>query len=626
MTLRPRSCSQGGLPVTASEVGSSVKSSSVCLIEQVLDVVPLLICSFNSKGEYLFLNQALRRYSGLTLPMRQGQGFRAMVHPEDLVTMEPRWLAQFQQNETYRGVVRLRGIDGRYRWFDMTSSPVRDPSSHEVSAWYTLALDIDERKGLLDEMQLVLDAFPGVVGLWDAQWRNRFANGAHAEYFGRDPADVRNRHIAEVIGAEAYSHDVPLFEAAAGGNARRFERSVPAADGSIRRLAVSLVPMSDQGQVRSLLTVGVDITEMHVAAARLHEAEVRFAQAFEQSPLGFALVSLQGVVTRANPAIAGMLGLSLSEMTGIQGDAFFSGQPLKEAYRELDAGGVPHFEQEVQVLRRDGVQTYVRLHVSLVRDRASEPLELLVQLEDVTQRRADRLALEQANNELRRSNDELERFAYVASHDLQEPLRTISSYTRLLSERYGDSLDERGHRYSQYVMEAAQRMQQLIVGLLEISRLGRHTRPKERVELAAVVATTQSLLAKSIVGARATLQVGALPVVQGHADLLQRLFLNLINNSLKFVAKDRSPVIEIGAQSDERGHTVWIADNGIGIDRSYRERVFGMFQRLHSREEVPGNGLGLAIVRRVADLHQGKVWIEDSASGGAKFVLWIPAH
>lgn len=626
MTLWSKPCPHGFLPVAPPQVAIPAESNAVCMIEQILDVVPLLICSFNTKGEYLFLNQALRRYSGLTLPMRQGQGFRDMVHPEDLVILEPRWIAQFAANETYRGAVRLRSAEGRYRWFDMTSSPVRDPSNREVSVWYTLALDIDERQGLLDELQLVLDAFPGVVGLWDAQWRNRFANAAHSEYFGRDPADVRSRHIAEVIGPEAFSQDAHLFEAAGGGDVQRFERAIPAVDGSLRHLAVSLVPMVDRGHVRSLLTVGVDITEMHSAAARLHEAEVRFAQAFEQSPLGFALVSLQGVVTRANPAIAGMLGLSLSAVTGSLGDGFFEGQPLKEAYRELETGAVSHVEREVEVLRGDGVQTYVRLHVSLVRDRSNTPLEILVQLEDVTQRRADRLALEQANGELRRSNEELERFAYVASHDLQEPLRTISSYTRLLSERYGDSLDERGHRYSHYVMDAAQRMQQLIVGLLEISRLGRHTRPKERVELAAVVAAAQSLLAKSIVGSRATLQVGALPVVQGHADLLQRMFLNLINNSLKFAAKDRSPVIEIGAQSDEQGHTIWVADNGIGIEPSYRERVFGMFQRLHSREEVPGNGLGLAIVRRVADLHQGKVWIEASPSGGAKFVLWLPAR
>lgn len=594
------------------------------MIDQILDVMPLLVCSFNPQGEYLFLNRALREYSGLRLPMRQGQGFRAMVHPEDLSEMEPRWLERFTAQEPYRGAARLRGTDGRYRWFDMTSAPVRGGASGAVVAWYTLALDIDERQGLQHELQLVLDAFPGVVGLWDAQWRNRFANAAHAEYFGRDPSDVRNRHIAEVIGPEAFSQDAPLFEAAGGGDVQRFERAIPAVDGSLRHLAVSLVPMVDRGQVRSLLTVGVDITEMHSAAARLHEAEVRFAQAFEQSPLGFALVSLQGVVTRANPATAGMLGLSLSEVTGIRGDTFFSGQPLADAFRELESGAVSHVEQEVQVLRRDSQQTYVRLHVSLIRDRSNNPLELLLQLEDVTQRRADRLALEQANAELRRSNEELERFAYVASHDLQEPLRTISSYTRLLSERYGDHLDERGLRYSHYVVDAAQRMQQLIVGLLEISRLGRHARPKERVELAAVVVAVQSLLAKNLVGSKAKLEVGALPVVLGHPDLLQRMFLNLVNNSLKFASTDRSPVIEIGAQSDERGHTVWIADNGIGIDPAYRERVFGMFQRLHSREEVPGNGLGLAIVRRVADLHQGKVWIEDSASGGAKFVLWIP--
>lgn len=626
MTVWPKPCPPGFLSITPPAQAARDRSPSVCMIEQILDVVPLLVCSFNSEGEYLFINKALRAYSGLTLPMRQGQGFRDMVHEEDLATMEPRWMERFKAEEAYRGSVRLRNLEGRYRWFDLTTSPVRDPSSQKVSVWYTLALDIDEQRELLDEMQLVLDAFPGVIGLWDAQWRNRFANGAHLEYFGQAASTLRGRHISEVIGGDAFSQDRALFEASAAGQALRFERPLPASDGSLRQLAISFVPMLDQGEVRSLLTVGLDVTDFHATNARLHEAEERFAQAFEQSPQGFALVSLDGVVTRANPAIARMLGLPLSEVIGSPGDGFLSGRPLAAALQALEVGEVPHFEQEVQLLRRDGAPTYVRLHVSQVRDRSHKPRELLIQLEDVTQRRADRLAIEHANAELRRSNEELERFAYVASHDLQEPLRTISSYTRLLTERYREHLDDRGQRYAHYVVDAAQRMQQLIIGLLDLSRLGRQTRTKEPVELATAVAAVQRLLAKSLVGANATMKVGALPVVQGHAGSLQRLLLNLVSNALKFAAKDRAPVIEIGAESNEQGHTLWVSDNGIGIEPAYRERVFGMFQRLHTREQVPGNGIGLAIVKRVADLHDGKVWIESSPSGGAKIVVWLPAR
>lgn len=626
MTVGPKPCPHGFVPVAQPVQGPpGATTASSCMIEQILDVVPLLVCSFNPQGEYLFLNRALREYSGLTLPMRQGQGFRAMVHPDDLMNMEPQWVKCFAAKEAYRGAVRLRGSDGRYRWFDLTSSPVREVASQEVAVWYTLALDIDEQREVIDELQLVLDAFPGIIGLWDRQWHNRFANAAHVAYFGRRPEDVRGRHIAEIIGADAYSLDRALFDAAAAGQAQRCERPLPASDGSLRQLSISFVPLLDQGKARSLLTVGLDVTEIHAAAIRLHEAEVRFAQAFEQSPLGFALVSLQGAVTRANPAAARMLGVPLPELVGSPADAFLAGAPLAAAFSALEAGSVPHVEQEVQLGGRDGETTYVRLHVSLVRDRSHHPLEFLVQLEDVTQRRADRLAIERANAELRRSNEELERFAYVASHDLQEPLRTIASYTRLLSERYREHFDERGQRYVDYVVDAAQRMQQLIVGLLEVSRLGRQIQDRAPVALEALVAAVQRLLAKSLVGSRATLKVGTLPVVQGHADSLQRLLLNLLANALKFAPKDRAPVIEIGAETDPRGCTLWVSDNGHGIEPAYRERVFGMFQRLHTREEVPGNGIGLAIVKRVAELHQGKVWIETSAEGGAKFLVWLPA-
>jgi light-regulated signal transduction histidine kinase (bacteriophytochrome) len=225
------------------------------------------------------------------------------------------------------------------------------------------------------------------------------------------------------------------------------------------------------------------------------------------------------------------------------------------------------------------------------------------------------LLSEQAR-ELERSNRDLEQFAYVASHDLQEPLRKVASFTQLLQKRYGGSLDERADQYIDFAVDGAKRMQRLIQDLLSFSRVGRTGVPREDVELEGVLTAALSELSERIEETGAEIVHDPMPVVHGERALLQQLFVNLVGNSLKFRDPERAPQVRIEVRSMRAHWEISVVDNGIGIDAQYAERVFVIFQRLHPREQYPGTGIGLSLVKRIVEYHKGRIWIEPAAGGG----------
>jgi len=239
-------------------------------------------------------------------------------------------------------------------------------------------------------------------------------------------------------------------------------------------------------------------------------------------------------------------------------------------------------------------------------------------------RDAERALLEQAR-ELQRSNEELEQFAYVASHDLQEPLRKVASFTQMLERRYKGQLDERADRYIAFAVDGAKRMQELINDLLEFSRVGRMTAPHERVDTAALVDEAKRRLATAIAETDAVVVADGLPAVTGDAGLLTAVFQNLISNAIKFRG-DKPPRITIAAEREGRFWRFSVTDCGIGIEDEYAERIFVIFQRLHSRDAFEGTGIGLAMCRKIIEYHGGNIWLSPAAADrGAQFTFTLPA-
>jgi light-regulated signal transduction histidine kinase (bacteriophytochrome) len=226
--------------------------------------------------------------------------------------------------------------------------------------------------------------------------------------------------------------------------------------------------------------------------------------------------------------------------------------------------------------------------------------------------------LRQRTQELARSNAELEQFAYVASHDLQEPLRMVSSYTQLLEQRYESLLDDRAKKYIYYAVDGANRMQTLITDLLSYSRVASRAQPLAITDSHSALGEAIRNLSSSIAETQALVTSDDLPMVRADRSQVVQLFQNLVGNAIKFRAA-QSPRIHVSADRRGAGWVFCVRDNGIGIEPKYFERIFVIFQRLHSREDYPGTGIGLALCKRIVERHGGKIWVESEPGNGSAF-------
>jgi light-regulated signal transduction histidine kinase (bacteriophytochrome) len=227
--------------------------------------------------------------------------------------------------------------------------------------------------------------------------------------------------------------------------------------------------------------------------------------------------------------------------------------------------------------------------------------------------------IEEQKLELQRSNTELEHFAYIASHDLQEPLRTIQSYLQLLQRRYQPLLDQDAEEFIAFAIDGASRMRMLIEDLLTYARVASRARPFEAVHLDEVLNEVMQSLKVRLEEKSAVVERGPLPVVMADRRQLAQLIQNLFSNALKFQQPDKTPIIQIGASPDNENWIVSVRDNGIGLSTEYQDKIFVIFQRLHSREDYEGTGVGLAVCKKIIDRHGGSIWVESKPSEGATF-------
>jgi signal transduction histidine kinase len=255
--------------------------------------------------------------------------------------------------------------------------------------------------------------------------------------------------------------------------------------------------------------------------------------------------------------------------------------------------------------------------------------DIVEKLETVERARVEieaaRVQVEAQAQDLARSNRDLEQFAYVASHDLQEPLRKVASFCQMLERRYSDQLDERASQYIAFAVDGAKRMQQLINDLLTFSRVGRVESPMVDVDLQACFATATDNLSVAVEASGATVSAHGLPHVLGVPNLLIQLLQNLVANAIKFRGED-APYVTISARRDGGFWELSCADNGLGIEPQYAERIFVIFQRLHGKDEYTGTGIGLALCKRIVEFHGGRIWLDQSPAGGATFRWTLRAY
>jgi PAS domain S-box-containing protein len=373
-----------------------------------------------------------------------------------------------------------------------------------------------------------------------------------------------------------------------------------------------------------LVTAAIrDVTERKRVEAELLENQKRLAQAQEIAHMGSWEWNITSNTVRWSDELYRIYGLKPNEFPATYEGYMARIHPddrarVHEAVQRSYRTQAP-FEFEERIVRPSGEVRWLQSQGRV----SQHPARMTGTCQDITERKRSEAELAARAAALERSNEELEHFAYVASHDLQEPLRTVASYTQLLQKRFAPE-DLQAQEFARFITEGVHRMQSLITDLLAYSRVGRRVQPFADVDLAGVLDDALSNLRGALTESGGAVTRDPLPTVHGDALQLAQVLQNLLSNALKFRGP-HPPRIHVSAVEDDAEWVIAVSDNGIGIEPGYFDKMFVLFQRLHGRDHYPGTGLGLAICKKIVSRHGGRIWVESEGTGcGTTFRFSLP--
>lgn len=398
-------------------------------------------------------------------------------------------------------------------------------------------------------------------------------------------------------------------------------------DGQSIEIESVATSFASEGRVK-IVTISRDITERERIRRLLEQDAGRFQQAFAQRMVGIAITSPQRQVIEVNDACCELIGRSRGELLRMSWIDFTHPDDVAGNLQLLTdtlEGRTEGYRLQKRFIHRDGRILHADIVARAVRAADGKVDYLVLLVQDITAQKVAEAALREHAEELARSNRELEQFAYIASHDLQEPLRMVTSFTRLLQKRYQGRLDAEADEFIEFAVDGATRMQALIRGLLEFSRVGRGKGEWKPVCTRAVFDEALANLRAAVEESGATVHLpdGDPPALHGDHGRLVQLFQNLIGNALKFRGL-RSPCVTVDWTLQAGTCRFAVSDNGIGIAPEHHDRIFGLFKRLHDRSRYPGAGIGLALCRRIVEAHGGSIEVESHPGSGTCFRVALP--
>lgn len=565
------------------------------------------------------------------------------VHPDDVErTMEAG--AQLLEGKAVVLENRYKCKDGSYRWLQWHSVPL--PGREAI---YGIARDITDDKEIAQKLKetislqnAILSSAPYAIISVDSQGIARTFNAGAEKMFGyraeefvdqqkapplTDPESLKERaaDLSKILGKPTEATAEAFIELARRGIPHEFQWTYVRKDGSRfpGLLAVTAL-RNENNEVNGYLGIIQDIT-----ARRKAEIERgRLLAIIEQSPDLIGYGDEYGNVIYQNAGGNRLLGypddFDHSHMTTKD---FHPEWVLKMAEdvvsRALTEKGV--WQGETALLHRDGTEIPASQVVFLLPPEKGEPRYIATIAHDMTEYKKAEVKLAQQANDLRISNQELEQFAYVASHDLQEPLRMVCSFLGLLELEFGDQLNDEAKEYIQYAVDGGMRMRALIDGLLDFSRVGRQNVELVPTDMEAILNIVLTNLQLAITESDATITHDPLPIVIGDRMGLIRLLQNLISNSLKF-RSDEPVKIHVGVKGCDGELLFSVKDNGIGIDPKHQEKIFMIFQRLHPKSKYPGSGIGLSICRKIVERHGGRLWLDTENKEGSQFFFTLKSQ
>ena len=609
-----------------------VQSSNDAIIGKSLNRI---ITSWNPGAEQLY---------GYTADEAIGQHI-SLIFPSDDSTIEWQLLNFLKKGQKIKHYeTRRRRKDGSEIDISLTISPIRTADG-QITGYSTIERDISVQKQLESlrleterRLREVLNNLALFVGVMTPEGILIEANHSALEAARLQPSDVIGRPFEQAYWwSFSEASQARLRESiakAAQGETVRYDVEVRLADDHFITIDFMIAPvLDDQQRVKYLVPSGIDVTERNRLSAQLD---------LEKRTLATILNTLPGIVYQGSgSADAGEQRMEFISEYAVS----LLGYPLESWYAE------PNFWKKVvhpddweeavertndvyehglittpipfRCITQDGRILHCEAYSSVITDHAGRQIGTCGVVLDVTERREIHDLLKNYVQRLQRSNKELEQFAYIASHDLQEPLRTVTSYLQLIEQRYTDALDDDGRDFIDFAVDGATRMKTLINDLLSYSRVQRDTSAFTNVDMQQVFDQVLYNLQITIEDTCSTITHDELPSIIANEGQMVQLLQNLVGNSLKF-RQSRPLIVHVGVERRSDDWVFYVQDNGIGIQPEYRERIFTLFQRLHTRDQYSGTGIGLAICRKIVTEHGGEIWVESQPGEGTTFYFSIP--
>ncbi len=477
------------------------------------------------------------------------------------------------------------------------------------------------------QIQSIIDNTPAIVYAFDLEERFIMVNAAIAELLNSTPQQMIGKRRHEFMPKEDAdwheAHDRQTIEA---GRPLEFEEHSQLQGRSIAWLTTKFPLRDAQGRIYAVAGISTDISERKRAEEAMREHRALLMAVMDGTADPVYVKDRESRILMANEALAKVAGKPLDEIVGRTDSEYYGdaavGQVLREHDRQVMACGQSLVVEET-VPTPDGERIFLSAKAPY-RAPSGEVIGTVGISHDITDRKMLEEELREATEELARSNVDLEQFAYVASHDLQEPLRTVSGFLKLLRDRCASQLDDKAREYIGFAVDGAHRMSQLINDLLTYSRVERKGRPIEPTDANTALACALAGLSASIEDTGVAVTHDKLPTVNADPTQLTQLFQNLIGNAIKFRKLDQPCRVHIGVQAEAGWWVFSVRDNGIGIDPAQHERLFAIFKRLHGQDEYPGTGIGLAICKKIVERHGGRIWVESKLGEGATFCFTMP--
>ncbi|MEG3846809.1 PAS domain S-box protein [Microcoleus sp. herbarium19] len=613
------------------------------LQKAILNSANYTIISTAPDGTIKTFNRAAQQLLGYSLQEVAGKVTPAIIHEPLEIVKRAEVLSQELGVKIEPGfdvfvALARRGIADENEWTYIRKDGSRFPVLLSVTAlsdgegningFLGIGQDISDRKQAEKELRDLNNAMQNAVegiSRLDMDGRYLKINRAYAHKCGYEPE--------EMIGLEwpitVHPDDVEMLvlayqEMLSSGKVEVEARGVRKNGSFFYKQVTMISAFDEQGIFNGHHCFMKDITDRKLTETALQESESKYRQIVELAEEGIWVIDSNARTTYVNHAMARMLGYSELEMFGRSLFNFMDEQVRQSANDNMERRKQGIAERhEFRLKSKDGKDVWTYMSTSPVMDENDCLLSCCALVYNITDRKESEQQMLQLTEDLKRSNEELEQFAYVASHDLQEPLRAVTSYTQLLADRYRGNLDEKADKYINYIVDGATRMQQLINDLLAYSRLGTRGQEFEPADCNAAVQQSLCNLQIAIAEKKAVITCDAMPTVMADESQLVQLFQNLIANSIKFCRQD-IPLIHIAARREESEWLLCVRDNGIGIDPEYADRIFIIFGRLHGRREYSGTGIGLAMCKRIVERHGGRIWVESQEGKGATFCFTIP--